>query len=159
MNNSKKKTRTISLPVAGLTVFIVILTFNSMVYGISPKNNQIQNICVSDDSTLIKNDSVSFAKVIIYRPANALRGKCKLSTNINGHFKMKRREVLKLDAPSNTLNISVDAFSHKKERYTFNLTQNRVHYFRVQERPSSSGLAPFLEIIEVTEETFKRENL
>jgi len=74
-------------------------------------------------------------------------------------LQIARKEVIKIDAYSNIFLISVDALSHKKENFTFNLSQNKTHYFRIQDRNNYSGFRIFLEVIEVTEETFKRDKL
>lgn len=102
-------------------------------------------------------DSTVYAKVVIYRPDNQLTRKYRLNTNLKGAFEMARKEVVMMDAYSNSLEISVGAFGHKSERFSFVLSKDKVHYFRVQDRNNYSGFLAFLEVIEVTEETYKRE--
>jgi hypothetical protein len=80
-----------------------------------------------------------------------------VNTNIGGTFDLKKNEVVKMNAGSNTFFIEVDATAHKKQAFTFNLDQNKTHYFRIQDRNNYAGFLAFLEVIEVTEETFKRE--
>lgn len=104
-----------------------------------------------------KNDTIPYATVFVYRPENQLSRKYRIKTNIDGAFDLKKNEVVKMNAGSNTFFIEVDATGHKKQAFTFNLDQNKTHYFRIQDRNNYAGFLAFLEVIEVTEETFKRE--
>ncbi|MBK8623542.1 MAG: hypothetical protein IPN79_17745 [Saprospiraceae bacterium] len=104
-----------------------------------------------------KKDTIPYATVFVYRPENQLSRKYRIKTNIDGAFDLKKNEVVKMNAGSNTFFIEVDATGHKKQAFTFNLDQNKTHYFRIQDRNNYAGFLAFLEVIEVTEETFKRE--
>jgi len=159
MINSKIKTKNRTNSASALTVFVIIIGLVNAVFGYSVKENHFPNINQVTELTLTNNDSIPFATVILYRPDNQLSRKYKLSTNINGAFEMAKKEVVKIDAHSNTFLISVDAVGHKKETFNFNLSQNKKHYFRIQDRNNYSGFRAFLEVIEVAEETFKREKL
>ncbi len=108
-------------------------------------------------TSLTKNDTLPFATVILYRPDNQLSRKYRINTNIDGAFDLKKNEVVTMNADSNTFFIEVDATGHKKQAITFNLNQNKTHYFRIQDRNNYAGFLAFLEVIEVTEETFKRD--
>lgn len=142
-----------------LSIFAgTILNANS-VFGNTGIEIPIQHRYKTLTPILSNNDSIPFSTVILYRPDNQLSREYKISTNINGAFKMKRKEAIKLYAKSYTFLINVDAAGHRKESYTFNLIQNKTHYFRIQDRNNYSGFRPFLEVIEVTEETFRREQL
>jgi hypothetical protein len=146
-----------TLSLSALNVFLISMAFSSAVFGFSNNENQIKNSILVSGISMTNHDSIPFAKVILYRPENQLSRKYKLTTNLNGSFEMGRKEVITMEAHSNTFNISVDAVGHKKAFFTFNLSQNKVHYFRIQDRNNYSGFYAFLEVIEVTEETFKRE--
>lgn len=157
MNNIKiKKLKNL---LSGLSIFWGILILVNSVFGNTVNEIHIPNIYKTTTLPLTNNDSISFSTVILYRPDNQLSREYKISTNINGAFEMKKKEVIKIDANSNTLLISVDAVGHKKETFTFNLSQHKTHYFRIQDRNNYSGFRAFLEVIEVTEETFKSEKL
>jgi hypothetical protein len=107
----------------------------------------------------IEADSIPFAKVIVYRPENQLSRKYKVSSNLNGSISLKRKEIATMDAFTNTFEVSVSAAAHKSARFSFPLSKNQVHYFRLQDRNNYAGFTPFLEVVEVTEATYNREIL
>ncbi|MEZ4942218.1 MAG: hypothetical protein R3D58_15175 [Saprospiraceae bacterium] len=164
----KHQVRSLSGSVKNLNAFcsivFILLVCTGMVYGVSIRQNQIPGI-----NSIFQNynklhlinraDSTVFAKVIIYRADNQLSRKYKINTNLNGAFEMARKEAISIDAYHDTFTVTVSAVGHKSERFVFNLTANKTHYFRVQDRNNYSGFRAFLEIIEVTEETFRREKL
>lgn len=141
-----------------LSIFFGILFSINSVFGNTLNQPIITNDCKTNIATIINQDSIKYSTIVLYRPDNQLNRKYKISTNINGAFEMSKKEVVKIDVNSNTFLISVDAVGHKKEYYTFVLSPSKTHYFRIQDRNNYSGFRAFLEVIEVTEETFKREN-
>lgn len=102
-------------------------------------------------------DSVPFARVVIYRPENQLTRSYHLSANRNNKFSIKNKEAKTLDVFTNLLEVEVNASGHQTEQRVFTLSSNKIHYFRVQDRNNYSGLRPFLEVIEVTEETYRKD--
>lgn len=102
-------------------------------------------------------DSVPFARAVIYRPENQLTRSYHLSTNTNNNFSIKKKEAKTLEVFTNVLEVEVNASGHKTEQRAFALSPNKIHYFRVQDRNNYSGLRPFLEVIEVTEETYRKD--
>lgn len=102
-------------------------------------------------------DSVPFANVIIYRPGNQLKRPYNFQTTGNNSFSLKKNETKNLDVFSKDFEINVSATGHKTERFSFTLSNKKTHYLRVQDRNNYSGTRPFLEIIEVTEDTYKRD--
>jgi hypothetical protein len=143
--------------VAGMSILLGILICVNVASGKAVFKKFIPDHYHTDTITLTKNDTLPFATVILYRPENQLSRKYRINTNINGAFDLKKNEVVTMNADSNTFFIKVDATSHKKETFTFNLGQNKTHYFRIQDRNNYAGFLAFLEVIEVTEETFKRD--
>ena len=105
----------------------------------------------------VEHDSTTFAKVVIYRADNPLTRKYKLESNLNGAFTLEKKESKTIDASSQVFEVAVKAFWHTPKRYFFALSNGKTHYFRVHDRNSYSELAPFLEVIEVTEDTYKRD--
>lgn len=106
---------------------------------------------------LLCSDSIPYAKVVVYRPDNQLSRQYDLTTNLDGSFGMKQKEVKSMDAFGATFEVRVSAFSHKSESFSFVLSRNKTHYFRVQDRNNYSGTRPFLEVVEVTEEQYKKD--
>jgi len=74
-----------------------------------------------------------------------------------GTFSLGRREAKTLEAPAGKFTLAIDAFGHKPGRYTFILSGQKVHYLRIQDRNNYAGLRPFLEVIEVTEQTYEED--
>ena len=142
---------------AGLSIIFGMLMCVNILSGKAVHFNFIPNHTKTDTISLTKNDTIPFATVFVYRPDNQLSRKYKVNTNIDSAFDLKKNEVVKMNAGSNTFFIEVDAIAHKKQAFTFNLGQNKTHYFRIQDRNNYAGFLAFLEVIEVTEETFKRE--
>ena len=155
-NNTEKKLKNLTpfFPI----LFGTLLLINS-VFGNTFNQNNIASNYKTDFATMIKQDSNAYSTIVLYRPDNQLNRKYKINTNFNGAFEMNKKQVIKIDAKSNTFIISVDAVGHKKENFTFVLSPNKTHYFRIQDRNNYSGFRAFLEVVEVTEETFKREKL
>lgn len=145
--------------VSGLFVFIIIWVSVNSVFGNTGKNACIPCIDQTTMLALTDEDSIHFATVILYRPDNQLTRKYKLNTNFKGAFEIAKKEAVKIDVHTDTIIISVDATGHKRETYTFILSQGKTHYFRIQDRNNYSGFQAFLEVIEVTEETFKRDEM
>ena len=140
------------------TIVLIVFAVSALFGFTAMKTNTHNQQQVQKTTFKNSNNTEIFAVVILYRPYNQLSRKYKVNTNINGSFEIGRKEIVKFDAQSNSFLISVDAIGHKKEAFTFNLSQNKTHYFRIQDRNNYSGFRPFLEVIEVTEDTFKREN-
>lgn len=105
----------------------------------------------------LEHDSTTFAKVVIYRADNPLTRKYKFESNLNGDFTLEKKESKTIDASSKVFEVAVKTFGHTPKRYFFELYNGKTHYFRVHDRNNYTELAPFLEIIEVTEDTFKRD--
>jgi hypothetical protein len=122
------------------------------VSGTLAKNEACQKLHSTESA-----GSGNFAKVILYRPDNQLSRKYRLHTNIKESFNLARKEVVYMDAHTNTFKVEVSAVGHKDGIFTFKLTENKIHYYRVQDRNNYSGFRAYLEVIEVTEETFRRE--
>jgi len=142
-----------------LAVFLVTMAFGSELPVLATSVHATQNMDLGNSLAWTNNDSTQYATVVLYRPDDQLSRKYKVHTNINGKFEVGRKEIVRLDAGTGTFQVSIDAFGHKKEAFLFTLTPGKVHYFRIQDRNNYAGARPFIEIIEVTEETFRRENL
>jgi len=141
-----------------LSAALIITSLSSFTKGLPASEKKArQNYTSIEKMNSPVEDTTPFAKVIIYRPDNQLSRKYKVSNNTNGAFEIAKKEIRTIETNSNVFIISVDAAGHKKESYTFNLEKNKTHYFRIQDRNNYSGFRTFLEVIEVTEETFKRE--
>lgn len=147
--------KTISLTI--LIFFVIIMFPLNSVFGYAVKDNHVPNFHQVKGTTLTNQDTIPFATVILYRPDNQWSRKYKLSTSISRAFEMSKNEMLKIDVQTNTFSISVDAAGHKKESFKFDLSQSKTHYFRIQDRNNYSGFLVFLEVIEVTEDTFKND--
>jgi hypothetical protein len=72
-----------------------------------------------------------------------------------GTFRLGRSQAKTLEAASGKFTLSLDAIGHKRGRYTFILSGQRVYYLRIQDRNNYAGLQPFLEVIEVTDQTYE----
>ncbi|MCB9245836.1 MAG: hypothetical protein H6606_05345 [Flavobacteriales bacterium] len=107
---------------------------------------------------VLSSDSGSFARVIVYRPDNQLRRKYKINTNHGGYCELRRKQMVEIHAGSSTFTIEVNASGHKKEQFSFELKQGAVHHLRIQDRNNYQGFVPFLEVIEVSEATYRRES-
>lgn len=105
----------------------------------------------------VETDSTAFAKVVVYRPDGQLKHTYQLKTPQNDRFSLKKKTATTLDSFSSVFDISADAKGHQGKRYSFTLSKGKTHYFRVQDRYNYAALRPFLEVIEVTEETYKRD--
>jgi hypothetical protein len=104
-------------------------------------------------------DTVSFAKVVIYRPDNQLSRKYQIRTDQHAPFSLKKKEERTLEIPSNVLELEISATANRSERFSFVLSKDKVHYLRVQDRNNYSGMRPFLEIIEVAEDTYLKDGM
>ena len=155
-----KKNRKIGTMISISFILALMMTSFSSFTTVLPSTEKKaeQNYPLVEETNSTVKDTIPYARVILYRPDNQLSRKYEVNTNTNGAFKMAKKEVRTLEVNSNVFIISMDAFGHKEERFTFNLVQNRTHYFRLQDRNNYAGFRPFLEVIEVTEETYKREN-
>lgn len=154
MNYHIKKLKSLSTGLSiifGMLMCVNILSASAVFNKFIPEHYNAGTLMVT------KNDTIPYATVFVYRPENQLSRKYRIKTNIDGAFDLKKNEVVKMNAGSNTFFIEVDATGHKKQAFTFNLDQNKTHYFRIQDRNNYAGFLAFLEVIEVTEETFKRE--
>ncbi|MCC7464797.1 MAG: hypothetical protein IT261_00925 [Saprospiraceae bacterium] len=120
----------------------------------------------SSDPTLIPGisysattDSMPVARVIVYRPDNQLSRPYKMNSNLGETFKIRRNGVIKLETSSGVFQGKVGAFGHNRGYFSHELSPNKVHYFRLQDRNNYQGFLPFLEVIEVSETTFRNEIL
>lgn len=154
MNHIIKKLKSLSTGLSIVFGMFMCLNILSAEVVFNTCNPDHSNACTLSRT---KNDTLPFATVFVYRPDNQLSRKYRINTNIGRTFDLKKNEVVKMNAGSNTFFIEVDATGHKKQAFTFNLDQNKTHYFRIQDRNNYAGFLAFLEVIEVTEETFKRE--
>ena len=139
-------------------LFIIFFLINSLFGNTLNQINTTSNN-KTNATTWSNHDSIIYATIILYRTDNQLNRKYKINTNTNGAFEMTKNQVIEINAKSNTFLISVEAAGHKKENFNFVLSPNKTHYFRIQDRNNYTGFRAFLEVIEVTEETFKREKL
>lgn len=124
--------------------------------------NMISNVSstsVEPASMIRPGDSTAFAKVVIYRPDNQLSREYQIKTYQHAPFSLKKKEQMTLETPSNVLEIEVSATAHRSERFSFVLSKDKVHYFRVQDRNNYSGMRPFLEVIEVNETTYIKDGM
>lgn len=139
-------------------IVLLLLSFVHSIYGATPgAQSCIKDAVTIAVSNVLHADTLPFAKVIIYRPDNQLTRAYDFSTNLNDGFSLKKKGVKSIDAFTNVFEVSVSAFGHKRERFYFILSKNKVHYFRVQDRNNYAGMRPFLEVIEVTEEAYKKD--
>lgn len=157
MNQSKEKTQTAAF--SALAVLVIMISCSSLAFGKPSESDTTDHFSLSSEAKLADNDSIPFARVILYRPDNQLSRRYKLSTNTNGTFDLTKGEFITIEAHSNLLMLSVQAVGHKKNSYTFDLSQDKTHYFRIQDRNNYAGFRAFVEVIEVTETTFKRDTL
>jgi len=97
------------------------------------------------------------ASIIIYRPYDQLKRKYMVYTSEHGAFSLARQEAKTFENLAHNFTLTVDALGHKSGRYTFDLSSQKVHYLRIQDRNNYAGLLPFLEVIEVTEQTYKND--
>lgn len=107
-----------------------------------------------------KTDTLT-STIVLYRPDNQLSRKYYLTTNIKGHGTMelgKNQEIV-LHTNENQLMVGVSATAHKKQAFSFTLSPRTTHYFRIQDRNNFSGYKIYLEIIEVTPSTYKRDKM
>lgn len=148
-----RKTQQFRLNRIGSLLFI-LLVYSSTVLGSLPYDSAITT---QGRSPQVYSDSLPYAKVVVYRPDNQLRRKYKIETNFSTPFELRRNEEFEIGALSGIFTIEVNASGHKKERFTFDLSPDKVHYFRIQDRNNYNGFIPYLEVIEVTEGTYKRE--
>lgn len=140
-------------------IVLTIVFGSTALLGNAYKPNALQNFIPSDQRMLSRNDSIPYAKAVLYRPDNQWSRKFKIATNTNGTFEMANNEVVHMAANADLLTISVDAAGHKKSEFTFHLRPNTTHYFRIQDRNNYASFRPRLEVVEVTEDTFNREKL
>jgi len=115
----------------------------------------INNYCNITDR--FYTDSVPFAKVVIYRPGNQLKRPYHFKVNSADGFSLNKNETKKMDVFSKDVEINVRALGHKAEQFSFALSGQKTHYLRVQDRNNYAGTRPYLEIIEVTEATYKND--
>ncbi len=106
-----------------------------------------------------KVDSIPYAKIIIYRPDNQMKRKYSLITPGHSKFKLGRKEAKTFDVYVGYFNVTVYAFGYDSKNYTFALSKDKLHYFRIQDRANHTGWLAFafLEVIEVTEGTYKND--
>jgi hypothetical protein len=104
-------------------------------------------------------DSMPYAKVIVYRPDNQLSRPYKLRSNLGETLEIGRNKAVKLETNSKIFHGNVGAFGHNRGHFSHELSPNKVHYFRLQDRNNYRGFIPYLEVVEVTEETFRKEIL
>lgn len=151
----------VSVQAAILSVLAVglLLAFPARGLGISPGTCAARHAFPLNPAVLTINDSVPYAQLILYRPDNQLSRKYRLTTNLSGTLEIGRKETIRLQADANVLTIGIDAAGHKQEHFTFTLTQGQTHYFRLQDRNNYAGIRAYLEVIEVTEATYRRDQL
>jgi hypothetical protein len=104
-------------------------------------------------------DSMPYARVIVYRPDNQLSRPYKMRSNLGETFKIGIKEAVTLEANSKLFHGNVGAFAHTRGYFSHELSPNKVHYFRLQDRNNYQGFLPYLEVVEVTEATFRNEIL
>jgi hypothetical protein len=95
------------------------------------------------------------ARVVLYRPYDQLKRKYTVNASGIGTFSLGRREAKTIEAATGKFTLTLDAIGHKSGRYTFTLSGQKVRYLRIQDRNNYAGLRPFLEVIEVTEQTYE----
>lgn len=146
---------------AGLSILpMVMLMFSlaSVAHAVNPKNIQMPGL-LPDQTYSAATDSMPFARVVIYRPDNQLSRPYKMRSNLGETFRIGRKEVVKMAANAKLFQGSISAYGHNRGHFSHELSPNKVHYFRLQDRNNYRGLLPYLEVIEVTEETFRNETL
>lgn len=67
--------------------------------------------------------------------------------------------MVKMNANAKLFQGSISAFGHTRGYFAHELSPNKVHYFRLQDRNNYDWFFPYLEVIEVTEEMFRIETL
>jgi hypothetical protein len=100
-------------------------------------------------------DSLPTAKVVLYRPHDQLKRKYAVQATGQSAFSLARKEEKVFDTNAGKVTFSVDALGHRSGNFTFVLSTQKTHYFRVQDRNNYAGFQPFLEVIEVTEQTYR----
>ena len=102
----------------------------------------------------IKEDSFL---VVIYRPYDQLKRKYTIKSSGSPGFTLSRQEEKILQLTDNVFYIMVDAFGHKPANFEFKLEKDKIHYLRVQDRNNYSGTRAFLEVVEVSENTYRND--
>lgn len=141
-----------------LPVVMLMLSLASVTHAVNPENRLMSGL-ISDQTFTATTDSMPFARVVVYRPDNQLSRPYKMRSNLGETFQIGRKEVVKMAANATLFQGSISAFGHNRGHFSHELSPNKVHYFRLQDRNNYSGFLPYLEVIEVTEETFRMETL
>jgi hypothetical protein len=137
---------------------MLMLSLASVTHAVNPENRPMSGL-ISDQTFTATTDSMPFARVVVYRPDNQLSRPYKMRSNLGETFQIGRKEVVKMAANAKLFQGSISAFGHNRGHFSHELSPNKVHYFRLQDRNNYSGFLPYLEVIEVTEETFRMETL
>jgi hypothetical protein len=151
-----------NLMLCGLLFFSPMVFANSPATSMddSPRYSILLNHESSDHATLEPyhfHDSLPFATVVIYRPDNQLLRKYKIHLAEHESFHLKRYQVKTLKMSTNQFAIKVGAWGHQGKRQDFELENQKVHYFRLQDRNNYGWLLATLEAVEVTESTYRKD--
>ncbi|HAD14703.1 MAG TPA: hypothetical protein DCF33_19930 [Saprospirales bacterium] len=139
-------------------MIMLMFSLASVTHAVNPENIPAPGL-LPDRAYSAATDSMPFAQVVIYRPDNQLSRPYKMRSNLGETFRIGRREAVKMEANAKRFQGSISAFGHTRGHFSHELSPNKVHYFRLQDRNNYAGFLPYLEVIEVTEETFRNETL